>query len=359
MKVVSIALFFTLSFSVVGQTPLYDYMDLKKGLKLPEQINRERSVAIVSVPDEDNGFRKVGDWISLSNDAHLAFATMGIDVVLYVNQYDLLASGNSRASFAKLFLDRNIKSIIFLTKSENDFEMVIAKFNGHASLIDNQSDVFFLANASLTGLLFETGKEVRRSGYKKDNFLIPGKPSLAPGVSIAEKAVLQNYPGILRRSKLSVERFAKVDVPENASAAIREQLNNYNQQIDIDNAELDSIMKSYPYSYETIEPMNDEDLLRARRQFVLRSVSGPAQTLRLMFDYKVDPSETDFVSVIPIMPDQTRAKPIPKNGIVHKFYIRQNISKNIHVGEWDADISWQSALENMIGNLIQEHNVDN
>ena len=66
---------------------------------------------------------------------------------------------------------------------------------------------------------------------------------------------------------------------------------------------------------------------------------------------------TDYISTIPIMPDQTKAKPIPRDALVYKFYIRQNISKNIHVGVWDADITWQDALRNMIGNLIQEHNV--
>ena len=77
-----------------------------------------------------------------------------------------------------------------------------------------------------------------------------------------------------------------------------------------------------------------------------------------MLDYNITQGETDFVSIIPIMPDQTKAKPIPKDAIVTKFYVRQNISKNIHVGEWDADTSWQAALNNMIGNLIQEHNVE-
>ena len=64
-------------------------------------------------------------------------------------------------------------------------------------------------------------------------------------------------------------------------------------------------------------------------------------------------------TIIPIMPDQTRVKTIPRDAIVSKFYVRQNISKNVHVGEWDADVTWQEALTNMIGNLSQELNVKN
>ena len=116
---------------------------------------------------------------------------------------------------------------------------------------------------------------------------------------------------------------------------------------------LEDIMKSYPYDYEIIDPMSNEDHLRKRHQFVLRSLSGQLSIVRNMLNYENE--KAYYVSTIPIMPNQTTKKKIPDDAIVYKFYVRQNISKNIHAGVWDADVTWQEALKNLIGNLIQQH----
>ena len=253
---------------------------------------------------------------------------------------------------------RGIKNILFLSELSGSYQIIVAPFNGKETLVDYGIEVFGVKDSQLLQVLLETGREIRRSNYKNENFLIPAKPNFSSGLSIVEKSLLKNYPGILRRSKLSVERFATLPIPTGASSETLQLVDAYNQKAELKNIELDSIMKKYPYDYELIDPMDDKDLLRSRRQFVLRSISGQAKTLRQMLDYNITQGETDFVSIIPIMPDQTKAKPIPKDAIVTKFYVRQNISKNIHVGEWDADTSWQAALNNMIGNLIQEHNVE-
>ncbi|MEM8939514.1 MAG: hypothetical protein AAGC64_09240 [Bacteroidota bacterium] len=350
--------FLLFSLMAFDQVPLYEYRDIKKSLKLPEKINSDRSVVIVHVPDEVGEIRCVGNWQKLSQRAHKAFITMKIDVVMYLNHYDLVVSDNTRESYAKLFTERNIENIIFLSQKDDSFQLLIAPFNNNSSFINSGEELFFSEHTQLEQVLFKTGKEIKRIGHEVENFLIPDKPNFVSGISIVEKSLLKNYPGILRRSKLSVEQLTKLDIPASTSEDTAIKIAAYNREIESKRLLLDSLMKAYPYEYEIIEPTSDEDLLRQRRQFVLRSISGQAKTLREMLDYNVSPDETDFVSIIPIMPDQTRAKPIPKNALVHKFYIKQNISKNIHVGEWDADTSWEQALQNMIGNLIQEHNVD-
>ena len=358
MNIIFYTLFTFSAFFIYSQIPLYEYRDIRPTLNIPSTINSERSVVIVHVPDDMSEIRKVGDWQKLSEKAHKAFITMGVDVVTYVNHYDLVASTNSKKAFSELFTNRNIKNIVFLIEEQKKFKLIIAPFNNSPSLIDYGTEAFGTEDPDLYNVLLQTGREIKRANHENENFLIPAKPNFTSGLSIVEKSLLKNYPGILRRSKLSVERFAKLDTPKDVSISTLKKISTYNQEIESKNIELDTLMKTYPYEYELIDPMSDEDLLRSRRQFVLRSISGQAKTLRQMLDYKVDPGETDFVSIIPIMPDQTKAKPIPKDAIVHKFYVRQNISKNIHVGEWDADTTWQDALRNMIGNLIQEHNVD-
>lgn len=352
----SIGLFLTLlSFS---QIPIYDFRDLEKTTKLPATINSERSCVVVHVPDDLGSFRKVGEWEKMAEQAHKGFVTMGIDVVLYLNHYDLMASVTSKMAYANLFASRKIENLIFLTKKDTGIELVITPFNSKETFIDNDAISFYVEGSSLEELLLKTGKEVRRANYEINNFLIPEKPNFLSGISIVDNSLLKNYPGILRRSTLAVEKFARLPMPKNAKEEVIRKIDSYNLQIDEMNVELDSLIKNYPYEYVVIDPMSEEDLLRNRHQFVLRCISGQASTLRQMFEYPITPSETDFISLIPLLPDQTRAKPIPREALVHKFYIRQNVSKNIHVGEWDADETWQEALHNMIGSLIQEHELD-
>ena len=277
----------------------YEYRDVVPSTKVPASINSERSVVIVHVPDEVDEMRRVGDWQKLATRAHAAFITMGIDVVTYVNHYDLVASPNSQAAFAQLFTSRKIKNILFLVEEVGSFKLLIAPFNNSPSLLDHGIEIFRSEDRDLYNVLLQTGREIKRANHEKENFLIPAKPNFTAGLSIVEKSLLQNYPGILRRSKLSIERFAKLEIPEDAGPETQEKIITYNSEVDMKNIELDTLMKSYPYEYELIDPMSDEDLLRSRRQFVLRIVSGQAKTLRQMLDYSVDPSETDFISIIP------------------------------------------------------------
>ena len=207
--------------------------------------------------------------------------------------------------------------------------------------------------------MVNVGKEIRRADQVKQNFLIPDKPNVLEGLSTVENTLLKNYPGILRRSKLAVERFSMLDTTNISDQQVLANIRSYNQAVKAKNIELDTIMKSYPYEYELIDALSDDELKRRRYQFVLRSISASASTVKQMLDYDIPANVTDFVSVIPVMPDQTRVKTLPRDAFVYKFYIRQNISKNVHVGEWDADVTWQSALNNMIGNLTQELNIKN
>ena len=84
--------------------------------------------------------------------------------------------------------------------------------------------------------MIATAKEVKRSDYEITNFLIPDKPIYIDGISVVEKLLLKNYPGILRRNKLFVERFNKRTVPENSTSPLGLQIQSYNEQIDKKNA---------------------------------------------------------------------------------------------------------------------------
>lgn len=359
MRATFSAIFFSTVILLFGQTPIYDFVSYNKTLKVPENLNSERSAVIFSVPEKSEEFIEVGDYQKMLAQVHKAFVTMGIDAVFYLNELNLTASYSARLAYIELFNNRRIKNIIFLTQTESGFDFLMAPFDGSNRLIKDGSDVFFMQNNDLYTLLLNVGKEVRRADQELYNFLIPEKPNLLHGLSIVENTLLKNYPGILRRSKLVVERFTPLDSANISNIETLDNIKLYNREVVQKNKELEQIMSSYPYEWELIDPMSDDELKRNRHQFLLRSARSSAGILKQMLDYQVLPSETGFVSVIPIMPDQTRIKTFPRNAIVHKFYIRQNISKNVHVGEWDADATWQQALRNLIGNLTQKLNTKN
>ena len=353
MRASILAFFLYAAIYVFGQTPIYDFVSYNKTLKIPNDLNRERSAVIFSVPE------KTGDYEEMLSQVHMAFVTMGIDAIFYLNEITLTASNSAKLSYTELFNKRRIKNIIFLTQTEEGFEYLMAPFDGTNQFIKDGSDVFYLKSNELYTLLLNIGREVRRADQELYNFLIPEKPNYLEGVSIVENRLLKNYPGILRKSTLAVERFTRLDSTNISDDRVLENIINYNREVAGKNKELEQIMTSYPYEYVLIDPMSDDDLKRNRYQFLLRSVKSSAGIVKQMLDYEVLPSETGFVSVIPLMPDQTRVKTIPRKALVHKFYIRQNISKNVHVGKWDSDVTWQQALKNMIGNLTQELNIKN
>ena len=357
MRATLSAFLFGLAAILIGQTVIYDFVSYNKTIKVPENLNSERSAVIFSIPEKVGDYREIGNHEKVLSQVHKAFVTMGIDAIFYLNEINFTASNSVRLSYTEMLNKRKIKNMIFFSQIENGFEILMAPFDGTPRLIKDGSDVFYYESDQLYSLLLNVGKEIRRADQELHNFLVPEKPNYVQGLSIVENTLLKNYPGILKRSKLAVERFTYLDSTNISDKSVLENIKKYNREIDNKNKELEQIMTSYPYEYELIDAMNDDQLKRNRYQFLLRSVRSSAGIVKQMLDYEVLPSETGFVSVIPVMPDQTRVKTIPRKAIVYKFYVRQNISKNVHVGEWDADITWQQALKNMIGNLTQELNV--
>lgn len=348
----SLVLLLFIVFQSTAQTPLYELVGLEYTSSIPTELNNSRSAVIINVPTNLGEFTKEGDWKKLAEDAHAGFVKMNVDAIFSISQLDLTASNSSFQNYLDIFSRRKIKNLIFVTQKDNSYEIILTENKNTTELLTNGQSAYRVQSESLRAALLTLGKEIRRSELVQGNFLIPDKPSFLSGRSIIENTQLKNYPGQLRRSVLAVERFRKIPEPSTNDEVLK-TVQAYNANIDSKNIELDSIMKSYPYDYVLIEPMSDEDLLRNRYQFLARSITGSAASVRKMLEFDVVPSETDFMSVIPIMPDKTSIKAIPKDAIVTKFYVRQNISKNVHVGEWDADDTWQSALKNMVGNLSQ------
>ncbi len=352
-------LFVAHCFLSVAQTPIYEFRDLEEGNFIPSDLNSTRSAVFISMPPKNGSYYTEDDWKAFSGQVHNYLYKMGIDVIIYINSNDFSSGNSSRNFYQTTLTRRKIKNLIFVTKTKTGVELLCTMYNGRPSLIGNNQKVYKRKATGLHRVMIDFGREVKRAENPMQSFLIPDKPTFLDALSIVEKSNLKNYPGQIRRNKMAIEKFSKIPNVENASPELVSRINSYNQQVEVKNQELEQLLKDFPYEIEFIDYMSDEDLLRRRFQFVLRNIYSSGESIRSMLKYEPSSSEAGYVSVIPIMPDNTNIKTFPKNALLHKFYIRQNIAKNVYVGEWDADESWQQALTNFIGNMTQFFNKGN
>ena len=358
-RILFLFLFIALHCFSFAQTSIYEFRDLEEGSFIPTDLNSTRTAVFISMQPKNGSFYSEADWKDFSAQVHNYLYKMGIDVIIYINSNDF-SSGNSTRNFYQTTLStRKIKNLIFVTESKDGIEILCTPYNGKPSLISNNQKAYKRSSAGLHRVMIDFGREIKRTENPMQNFLIPDKPTFLDALSIVEKSNLKNYPGQIRRNKMAVEKFSKVATPENASPELTSRINRFNQQVENNNQELEELLKDFPYQIEFVDYMSDEDLLRRRFQFVLRNLYSSGESIRSMLKYEPSSSDAGYVSVIPIMPDNTSIKTFPKNALLHKFYIRQNIAKNVYVGEWDADVSWQKALTNFIGNMTQFFNKGN
>ncbi|MEP5611224.1 MAG: hypothetical protein ABJP45_03195 [Cyclobacteriaceae bacterium] len=341
------------------QASIYQFRDLEVGNHIPSDLNSTRTAVFIDMAPTKTSFLVEGDWKGFSGEVHQYLYKMGIDVVMYINNNDFLAGNSSRNFYQNTLTSRNISNLIFVTKTHSKIEMLCSPYNGEASLVANNQKVYHKNSPSLNRLMLDFGREVKRAENEMQNFLIPNKPTFLDALAIVQNSNLKNYPGQIRRSKLAVEKFATISPVSSASDEVTSRINRYNQQVEAKNKELEELLKDLPYEIEFVDYMSDEDLLRRRYQFTLRNIYASGESIKAMLKYNDAPSDAGYVSLIPVMPDNTTIKTFSRKTLLHKFYIRQNIAKNVYVGEWDADETWQDALTNYIGNMIQFFNKGN
>lgn len=344
---------------VFAQAPL-DFESLTYQSDVPANLTSSRTAVIIDLKKKQAGnYTMSGNWKKIGEDAHSYFYKMGVDPVIYVNLIDYQSGISSKGFYKELLASRGSEFLIFLKENESGFELVCTKFDQEENLFKKGASGFKYQASTLKTVLLNFAREIKRSNQFSSNFLIPEKPFFANEIPIVEKLNLKNYPGQIRRSNLAIEKFAKVPVPKNGS----DEAEAYNAKVDAKNQELETILQELQaelnYDFKFIDYMNDEDLLRNRHQFLLRSVHASVASIRSLLKYEDEVIKDSYASVIPIMPDNTTVKDIPKEALVHKFYIRQNIVKNVYVGEWDADTTWQDALRNYIRNMLQYFNKGN
>ena len=323
---------------------------------VPSDLTSTRTATLVHLKTINaDGVDLQADWKMFSEEVHGYLYKMGIDAVVYINLTDYLSSPSGKISFNNLLEQRGIDYLIFLNEKSSGYQLICTDFDPKDTFARGQA-AYEIEKATLKSTLLSFAREVKRSNPVSSNFLIPERPFFADEIPIVENLTLKNYPGQVRRILLAVERFPGMPVTKNPDGGSMEDVEDYNRAIELKNRELASILEGLPYDVKFIDYMDDENLLRNKYQFVLRHVYASGRSLYSMLGYNGEGAGSGYISVIPVMPDNATIKNIPKDALVYKFFIRQNIIKNLYVGKWDADVTWQKALKNYINNMTQYFN---
>lgn len=330
---------------------------LSLGSELPKSLTSERSLVVIDIPTQTKeGFEVRGKWQELAKKAHVMLKRIGIDAIAYVYQGDLNAGPEVSQAYLSLFEKRNVKNLIMI-KCEGEypnelFSLIVTSYFPN-SYVQNGQIAWQVKHPQFDQLMVRLGKQVLRQEIERSNFLIPDEPDFVTDLVVFTGNRLENYPSRLRSNKLAVVAFQRVSTNDvSGSAESMAAITAYNKKIDQMNAELEIIMEKYPFKYDIVTESNEDALYDAGYQYSLVPLTSTGSAIKKLLNYPVLRSETHYMTSGFDEEKKVSLKKIPIGAIVTKYYIKQTIVKDVHTGKvWDADVSWQKALENFLFNI--------
>lgn len=320
LHVVKIFSFLLLLLPLNGSGQIFTEQTLLSRLTLsggmPEDILSKRSVVLHSytiTPKE-------------INITHENLVKTGIDAIGYFKIDGVLAGKDVAKSFSKYFTKREISNLIILQKSTSGYRVSITNYNGKDDFVNNNQNAWSTQSSSLAEALNGVYR-IALGGSKKKNLLINEIPETDLPVRILDGQRSETFAYDLKADNLAVPKFDDT----------------------IYDKELEEIFKNYPFRFQLTNSSDSESDLRKRGfLYILCFVHTRIGEAKELLNYPVSKSESAFVSVT--YPNgQIQLKNIPADTPVFKFYVRHIDSGNIFLGtKWDADTSWQQALQNFI-----------
>lgn len=330
--------------------------------QVPEDLTSTRSAVIVSVPDVmSQGYMSRGDWKKIAEEAHISFRKIGLDGVVYIYRDDLTAGPEVTKSYKKILDKRQIVNLVWLSVEgkQYDFTYSLDIYPiKNEIVLSNPS--YRISAKSLNELMLVLGRQVLRQEIPRTNFLIPDKPEFLDDLVLYTGVRYENIPSRVRSLGIAVIKFDSIPIPDNISEIDKNKLLQQNKEIRAANLELDQIMKAhYPFQYDLVAFESVESLYKKGYQYALMPLTSSGKTIKQMLNYKTTPNENIYVSVLSKKDQKPVLKRIPANSNLTKYYIKQTIVMDIHVGKrWDADVTWQQSLVNFINNLKFDFNID-
>lgn len=295
---------------------------LKTGGAISEDVLSKRSVVLHSYLLTEKEISTI----------HEGLIRAGIDAIAYFKIDGVLAGGDAIFSHSEYFKRREVSNLIIIQKSKAGYTIFVTAFNGKDDLVNVDQSCWKTQSASLSEALAEVYRSALASNKKK-NFLINeiAETDLPVKVIAGERA--ENFAYDLKVDILAIPKF-------NDAALDRE---------------LEEMLKTYPFRNQMVaHNLPDKELRNQGFLYVLCFVNTRSGLAREILGYPVRKSESAFVSVS--YPDgQVQLKTIPADTPVFKFYVRHIDTGNVFLGtKWDAETTWQLALQNFIKSFKAE-----
>lgn len=320
---------------------------------LPKYLLSRKSVVLVSVPRSKKDPMLRVDWKQFSEKVHKSFKRMKIDAVAYYYLDDVFASPDANISFAKEMERREIKYIIVLEQSAANqagvasYRISISAFNDKPTFISEMQKAWQTQGPDLDVLLTEMRKDVIRAEMERENYLIPDFPEFFTDAKVLKGKRIPTYAMDLKVDKLVIPKFQKHIMEDSAAlgADALSKIAAFNAEVDRKNKKLEEIMLDYPLEYEFSETSSDLDIYNQGHQFVLLTMHGSGKTLKEMLNYEIDQYETDYVTIRA----GSTLNTLPVEAVVYKYYVKHVYTQDAYLGSrWDADLTWEQALQNFI-----------
>lgn len=267
------------------------------------------------------------------NTAQEYFKRTGVDAVMFLEMDMLIANNDAIRAHADYLTKREIANLVFLDMDGSKYRIIITPYSGKETVIEKEQQAWSVTNQNFSEAV-KTLYRTAANSLKKQNMLINDFPEMEYAINF-----------ILGKRNEFFAMDLKVDmlaVPKTGDEAIDGKLAEYFQA-------------NYPLKFKLTEPgISDKDLRKQGYLYVVRFVYARGVTAKRLLGYDLTKAESAYTSVT--FPGGVSVlKSIPANEKIFKVYFKHIDSGNVFLGtKWDADLTWEEALQNQIKGLKAE-----
>ncbi|QOI96805.1 MAG: hypothetical protein HRU69_04535 [Flammeovirgaceae bacterium] len=271
------------------------------------------------------------------NTIHAGLVKTGVDAVGYTQVDKLFAGADITQAFIKYLQNREVGNLVFAFKNNPGYElMIVPLVVAENNTLTIPASVWKTQDRTLDEALM-TLYRTALAGKRKQNLLINEVPEIDLTIPLFTGNRNELFAYDLKVDNLAVQKFG-------------------DEKID---SELEEIMKNYPFKYKLVEANVPEAELRKQGSlYLLRHIHTRGPAAKQLLGYDMSKGESALVSVT--YPNgQEQIKTIAADVEVHKFYVRHIEFGHVFLGpKWDADTTWQQALQNFIKGLRNEMKIN-
>ncbi len=308
------------------------------GQSLEEEKVYAKLIFTDKVPDNLLSFRSAVFYESAFSQSELeeiqkGFQQTGIDAVIYFETPLAMAGSDPRLAHARYLITRAIQFLIFLRKTDREYEFSVTSFNGKNDFVEQGQATWQMKSSNLNDLLRSIFRACSNS-QKKQNFLINDYPEHEVTVNAIVGKRLESLAKDINYFKVAIPKFGDPEADQQLAQYFKD---------------------NFPIKYEIVETLADEKELRKKGfLYILRFVHAKGLIAKEILGYDGSKSES-AITTIKYVNGELQVKTIPSETPIFKFYFKNMEFDNVHLGsKWDADITWQEALNNHIQGYRQE-----